>query len=260
MANSSWLIGSRPDLAAQTLTISGDEQVVTAGSRYLYASSSALSLVARVKAAMDAAGVAGAAVGLTRSRRVKISAAGVFTIDWDGSETLRDLLGFNGDLGGAASYVATNISPLLWSPGKTETPEEAPLGQLGHRVANAFFSESPFDGSASVAIHGARTFNTFVWGHVATERVQFAGEAGEFASFWREVLINADRFFLWRANEDATGVSTATASLTQPLGPYVLRGPSRGAPDWDFKRSRGLTTVDRRADLSLPVATVPEYA
>lgn len=259
MAATSWLIGSRPDLAEQTLTIDGDEQTVTAGSRYLYASSSALSLLARVEAAMDDAGVAGAAAVLTRSRKVKLTAAGVFTLDWEGGEDLRDLLGFNADLAGSASYVATNISPLLWSPGKTETPEEAPLGQLGHRIENAFFSDSPFDGTTSVVIHGARILNTFSWGHVPMGRVQAAGEAGEWATWWREVAVVGSRFFLWRANEDATGASTATVSLTQPLGPYVLRGPGRGSPDWDFKRSRGLQLVDRRADLSLQVQVVPEF-
>lgn len=260
MAATSWLIGSRPDLAEQTLTINGDEQTVTAGSRYLYSSNSTLSLLAWVKAAMDAVPVAGAAAVLTRGRKVKLSATGVFTVDWAGGEELRDLLGFNGDLAGSSTYIATNISPLLWSPGKTETPEDAPLGQLGHRIENAFFSDSPFDGTTSVVIHGARTFNAFAWERVVMARVQFAGEAGEWATWWREVAVVGSRFYLWRANEDATGASTATVSLTQPLGPYVLRGPGRGSPDWDFKRSRGLQTVDRRADLSLQVQVVPEVS
>lgn len=259
MATTSWLIGSRPNLAAQILTLNGGVQLITAGSRYLYASSSALSILARIKVAMDAVPIAGAAVTLTRSRRVRIAAAGAFTLDWPADGVLRDLLGYNGDLAGAASYVATNISPLLWSPGKTESPEDAPLGIVGHRVENAYFAASPFDGSTSVVIHGSRTYNTFSWSHVDMGRVQLAGEAGEFASFWREVLIAGSRFFLWRANEDASGASTAQVSLTQNLGPYVLRAPSRGSPDWDFRRSRGLQTVDRRADLSLQVTTVPEY-
>lgn len=259
MATTSWLIGSRPNLAAQILTLNGGVQLITAGSRYLYASSSALSLVARLKAAMDAVPVAGAAVVLTQSRKVKISAAGVFTLNWTGGEELRDLLGFNGNLAGSASYVATNLSPLLWSPGKTETPEESPLGIVGHRVENAYFSASPFDGSTSVVIHGSRTYNTFTWTHVPMGRVQLADEAGEWTRFWREVVVAGSRFFLWRATEDAAGVSTATTALTQPLGPYVLRAPGRGSPDWDFRRSRGLQLVDRRADISLSVTTLPEY-
>ena len=89
MATTSWLIGSRPNLAAQTLTIEGAPHVITAGSRYLYASSSALSIIARVEAAMDAAGVTGAAVYLTKARKVRITASGTFSLSWPADGVLR---------------------------------------------------------------------------------------------------------------------------------------------------------------------------
>jgi hypothetical protein len=260
MATTSWLIGSRPNLAAQTLTIEGAPHVITAGSRYLYASSSALSIIARVEAAMDAAGVTGAAVYLTKARKVRITASGTFTLNWPADGVLRDLLGFNGNLAAASSYVATYVSPLLWSPLKPESPEDAPLGVVGHKVHNAYFSQSPHDGTTSAVIHGSRTYNVFRWGHVPIDRVQTSnGAGGEWATFWDSVVVLGSRFFHFRCDEDVAGTSTAEAAITVPLGPYVLRAPGRGVPDWDFQRSRGLTNVDRRCDVVLPVSLAPEY-
>jgi len=256
----SWLIGTRPSLEAQTLTIDGNAQIITAGSRYLYASSSGLSMIGQVLAKMTAAGVAAPTAYLTRSRKVRLGSSGTFTLDWPADNVLRGLLGFTGNLAGASSYVATNISPLLWSPLKTESPEDAPLGLVGHKVHNAFYSASPFDGTTSVVMHGSRTYNTFRWGHVPIDRVQSAGQAGEWASFWDEVVVTGTRFFHFRCGEDTTGASTAEAALVTPLGPYVLKAPGRGAPDWDFTRSRGLTQVDRRCDVVLPVSLTPEYS
>ena len=189
---------------------------------------------------------------------MKISANGVFTLNWPADGELRILLGFSGNLAGAASYVATAVSPLLWSPGKTETPTEAPLGCTGHRVETAWFSSSSFDGTTSCVTHGSRTYNQFKWGHVPMSRVQTINESGgEWCRWWREVAVRGEAFHMYRADEDTTGASTAAASITANLGAYVLR-PQGRALDWDFNRSRGLEQVDRRGDISLAVQVVPE--
>ena len=81
----------------------------------------------------------GAIAGLQRNGLVYLEAAGVFTIGWGVSTVMRDLLGFTGSLAGATRYEAPNKSPLLWMPGKPETPMMQRLGveprdqQLGAR-------------------------------------------------------------------------------------------------------------------------------
>mgnify|MGYP007034012259 CR=1 FL=1 len=63
---------------------------------------------------------------LMQNRMVRISATGNFSLTWPVDGVLRGLIGFEGNLAGQSSYTATLISPLLWSPSRTETPTMAP--------------------------------------------------------------------------------------------------------------------------------------
>ncbi|MCY0985968.1 hypothetical protein OV203_02430 [Nannocystis sp. ILAH1] len=252
MAQTCWLIGSIPNLSAQTVTINGNAHVITARSRYLYHPTANLSLLVQLQVAM-ALEVAGASVVLLRNRRVRISAAATFSLTWPADNVLRNLFGFTGNLAGSSAYTAPLISELLWSPGLPESPTMAPLGVVGHLKHQVFSSVSPFDGTRSTVAHGGRTLNEFKWQNVPTERVQTdAALAGEFATWWAAVGVRGSRWQLWRlVDEDG---SSSPVSLSTSLGPYVCT-----EPDWKFARSAGLDWSDVFHPIAMPVEYVREY-
>lgn len=253
-----WIIGSRKGLAA-TLTVDASPQSVD-GDLYLYHPTAGLSLLAQVAAAMTAAGVAGASAVLTRDRRVKLSAGGTFAITWGaGGATLRDLLGFTGNLAASSSYTAPNVSPLLWSPAKPLRPELSPRGTAGLRTPQAFWTQSPSDGSPFVVQHGSRVDQRYSCGMVAIDRVFTSAEAGgEWVRFFDDVAAKGASFYVYQDTTEDPG-SAVTASLTGGLGPYVYT-PQGRAPTWAYARSRGFDWCDKRADVSWSCRTVPEYS
>ena len=253
---SSWLVGSAA-LAAQSVTIDGTPEAIAAGTYYLYDATASLSLLSKMVAAMTAAGVAAAAGVVLLNRKVKLSSSGVFTVTWPADGVLRDLLGFSGNLAAASSYTASAISPLLWSPGKPESPQRSPLGVAGHRVYNTQIGVAE-DGTTFSTTSGYRTIQEYRWTYVHTSRVQTSAEAGgEFARFFSEVLIKA-RWKLYRAIAED---DTSTTAVTWPtaIGPYFMTPDSR-APDWDFNRSSGFEFGDCRNDLALKCHVVPEVS
>lgn len=261
MTISCWLIGSYRGLPAQTLTIEGDPLVIPAGSYYLWDADADLSLLAKVKAAMDEE-VIGASAVLLRNRKVRLSGSSSFDVIWPADGVLRNLLGFTNDLAGQSSYTAPNVSPLLWSPGRTETPTMAPLGSQGHTRFPVFAAVSPLDGSMSVVTHGSgRVFNEFRWGYVANARYQTASElGGEFCVWFANVCALGRNFKLHRLLDESDASSAPVTGLgTAVLGPYVY-SPARDGLDWTFTRSAGanFTWTDRRHDVLMPVHGVPE--
>lgn len=251
-----WLVGSYY-LPATTITINGNGYDFSTGSQgwYLYSTDADLSLITRLEAILDGLGLTGT-VRVLENRKVKISAAGVFSITWT-SATMRDLFGFTGNLAGASSYTAPNISPLLWSPGKPESPTESPLGVTGRKVRDTKFSTAP-DGTQVADSHYSQRINTFTWSHVAMDRFQTANEVGgEYVVWFDYVFAKANKWYLWRnIAEDVDGTDPVT--WTSALGPYGSR-PTRGLISADFQRSPGFERVDRRAQVSLDCLIVPEW-
>lgn len=263
MTISAWLIGSYRGLPEQTLTIEGAPQVIDAGSYYLYDATAALSLLTKVNAAMVAEVADGTAV-LLRNRKVRLSGSNPFGLTWPADGVLRNLLGFSGNLAGQASYTAPNISPLLWSPGRPETPTMAPLGSQGHTRMPVFTAVSPYDGSISVVTHGSgRVFNEFRFPYVANARYQTAAElGGEFCVWFANVCALGRNLKLHRLLDESDASTDPITGLgSAVLGPYVY-SPVRDGLDWTFTRSAGgnFAWTDRRHDATLPVHVVPEYS
>jgi hypothetical protein len=257
---SAWCIGSYASLPVQDVTIAGSAETVDVGSgAYLYDGTAQLSLLAHVQTAMTAAGVAGASAVLLGSRKVRLSGGGVFAVTWTDT-LLRDLLGFSANLAGAASYTAPLISPLLWSPGKPETPQLAPIGVVGHPAYATYQAVAPYSGRTESVSHGSRLYNRFTWGLVDAERVRTADDlGGEFGRFFAQVAVTSSRFKLYRdVLEDPAGTSPVTSSLDEPLGPYVYTADRRGG--WKYDRSRGFDWTDAACDVEMPVHVVQEYA
>lgn len=255
--NSAWVIGSVKNLDF-AVTISAQPPESVTGSRYLYHPTGSLSILDGMVSAMTASGVTGASAVLTRDRRVKLSAAGTFSVSWDDTE-LRDLLGFTVTLSGASSYTATNISPLLFSPGKPFLSELSPRGTLGIRRPLAYYTMSPSDGSAFVVSHGERYDQRFSASHVDIERVYTSQEAGgEWVRWFDECPTRGYQFYVYLDVVEDSGSSTE-ATLSNGLGPYVWV-PSSRAPSWDYRRARGFDWTDFLADVSLPCRDAPEYS
>jgi hypothetical protein len=254
----SLLIGSSRDFPDSTVTIDGNAETVeaSAGSLYLVHPTAALSLLAQLLAAMTSAGVSAPAVALLESRKVRVSASGTFTVTW--TDTLpRDLLGFTGNLSGAATYTAENISPLLWAPGLTETPSAGVLGLLGSKHQDASSAVAP-DGTQVVSRFGTQRLNSFSWRYVAKARHQTASElGGEWHTFYDQVLVRGAKFLLYREVIDDEASSTPL-SLGTPLGPMEM--DIGKAANWPgFRRESGFETVESHYGVDFPALGVPEY-
>ena len=232
--------------------------VLPAGTYYLRDATGSRSLLAAMVTAMTTGGVGSAAAVVLLSRKVNLSGGANFTINWPADGILRDLLGYSGNLSGAATYTASAISPLLWSPGKPESPQLSPLGVAGRRVYLAQVGVAE-DGSTFATTQGYRTFQRYLWKYVHTSRVQTSAEAGgEFARWWGDVLVKAGRFKLYRAIDEDDASNTAVTWPTA-IGPYCVT-PDTRSPDWTFTRSSGFELADCRSDLELACHVVPEVA
>jgi len=256
VSTSSWLVGSAT-IAAQTITINGGAVVLPAGTYYLRDATGSRSLLAAMVTAMTSGGVAAAAAEVLLNRKVKLSGGANFTITWPADAVLRNLLGFSGNLAAASAYTASSISPLLWSPGKPESPMMSPLGCDGRRVYLAQVGVAE-DGSTFSTVQGYRTMQRYEWRYVHMSRVQTSAIAGgEFARWWAEVGIKA-RWKLYRAIPEDDASITAVTWPTA-IGPYWVTPDSR-SPDWDFERSGGFELADCRANLAVACHIVPEVA
>lgn len=249
-----WVIGSVKNMNHQ-FTIEGVPKSVI-GSRYLYNSHSDISILGGIVEKMGEV-VPGPVAVLTRARKVKISAGAVFAINWTSSD-LRELLGFTGNLSGASSYIAPNVSPLLFSPGKPLLSELSPRGTRGIRRPLAYYTMSPTDGTTFVVSHGDRIDQRFSATHVDIERVYTTAEAGgEWVRWFDAVPARGYQFWVYpEMSEDPA--STTSASFSGGLGPYVWV-PSGRAPAWDYRRARGFEWTDFLADVAITCRDVPEY-
>lgn len=264
-ARADWLVSSRAWTTTQTITINASDQgiVGSVGGLYLLHTVAALSLIHQLYLALVAAGVTSPTVTITRSRKVKIAAAGVFAIYWNG-ETIRDLLGFEDDLEGASSYVATHRSTLLWSGAKFGEPLEAPIDGTG----------SPrYDGSATIGPTGVQTVlqegdptvtETYRWRRVIKSRFwrdPFTGpQAGDWRHFWAEEAITSAKIIVLRKVTEGDDDDDADAdySASYVLGPYVTNMSGRDA--WNFKMVRSIPTVDRFFDLEWSAIVCEEFS
>lgn len=258
-----WLIGSIEAMPSQTVTIAG-VPLILSGDLYLYDTTLARSLISKFAGLMSTAGVAAPLAFIRRSGYVYLESSGVFTVNWGTGTILRDLLGFDANLAGASSYVAPNKSPLLWMPGKPETPVGHRLGLVGHKVSTHFQAVSAYTGRAESVSHGDRYFARYSFPMVDNTLVESAaGEGGTFGRWWDEIAVTSARWKLYRnVTEGPTNTTAVHGDLVNPLGPYVHSnaGGSGNAPRWAFDPSRGFERTDLRADIDIRAHLVAEYA
>lgn len=251
---SAWFIGSI-DLPRSQFTVNGVLVEVTAGTYYLTDPTATLSLLAAVAAAMLPQ-AAGATAVLLGSGKVRLSAAGAFSVTWGTATVLRDLLGFAAGLAASASYTATIKSDLYFSPGKPALFALSPLGVDGQERYILSQSVSAYSGRAESTSHGARLFQRFTFEKVDFERLRTAGEeGGEFGNWFALVAVRSAR---WKLYRDAVEDPAATTAFTYDTvhGPYIIT-LGRSA-EWDYKRSSGHTWTDYTCDLAIDAHGCPE--
>lgn len=252
---SGWFIGSRT-LGTQLLTINGSAASVLAGTYYLTDPTAGLSLLAKVISAMSTALLFAPTAVLLGSGKVRLTAAGAFSVTWGSATLLRDLLGFTGDLGAATSHTAPLKSPLWWSPGKPALFSLTPLGVTAQPRYVLTQSVSAYSGRAMSTSHGARRFQRFTMEKVAAERMSTpAALGGEFGRWFEAVAVPSARWKLYRdAVEDAA--STTAFTYESVHGPYIL--PLGNAAEWSYTRSSGFTWTDLCCDITVPATVCPE--
>lgn len=252
---SGWFIGSRT-IARQDFQINGNAVSVPAGTYYLTDPTAALSLLEQVITAMGVGLLFAPTAVLLGSGKVRLTAAGAFTVTWGTATALRDLLGFTADLASATSHTATLKSPLWWSPGKPALFALTPLGVTGQPRYILSQSMSAYSGRAESTSHGARRYQRFVFEKVDSERVSTPSAlGGEYGTWFEAVAVRSARFKMYRdAVEDVASVAEFTYDTVH--GPYVL--PLGGAAEWAYQRSAGLTWTDLCCDITVAATVCPE--
>ena len=262
MALSAWFVGSIT-LPSQTISITTagpvtENVVIAAGSYYLRSATAARSILDLLLAAMNTHSVlSGATAVIRRDRRIVIGATQSFTLTWPADNVLRDLLGYTGTLTPTAtSFVATNRSPLLWSPGYLATPKTIE-GVDGYTVPHQSVLKS-VDGTQVYCDHyGTETWQDLSWTHIMPERMRVADSAdggATFHEFFEQCAMLRARF-LYHQEIDELDTSTTTVTWDTARGPYVLRDDFGG--DW-YRRNVAYAEVS--SPLDLPIHLVAEYA
>ncbi len=186
----------------EEVTPNGGPTAVTipAGGYYLTTGYGAgTSLLATIKAQMEAA-IAGAVTYTvtldddndTSTGKVTIAGSGVttFNITWT-SLTLRNLLGFTGNLSGAATYTGTEHAEFLWLPNVgRRSPLRAPDGSAGAYMTDGTVTVSPSGKSKRLA-YATRRVDRYDFENLRGYKTwitheQVANESLE--KFWSDVI------------------------------------------------------------------------
>lgn len=256
---SDWLIGSYPDFPAQSIAVedelaASEAQSVATGDYYLIHPTASLSLADQLKAAVNAhSNISDCDTEIMESGKIRIWRTGAsnFAITWTNT-TVRDVLGFTGNLTGASSYVASK-SAYWWSANRKASPTMSPLGIAGKIVSDAVVG-SAGDATTRVAENNTYRINNYFWRYVPVARIWTSSEAGgEWYAFHDAVIRKGRQFYLWPdVDEDSTDDATSV-TLANGLGPYKA-----AKINWDY--SREIVNVDRLARIDLPVIQVTEFS
>ncbi len=256
MALTAWFIGSVPQLASQGFDIDGVGKVISQDDYYLRDFTAALSLIDEFETQGQTT-VASLSVFITKAGFVRMTASGNFTIDWTSAE-LQRLLGFTqGNLSGDDNYTADSYSPLFWSPGWPETPDDSvPVGDVGSPVSDTVVTMAA-DGTTVFTTNVSREHNEMSFASVPKDRTHTSARLpGEYIDFWLEVLLKGFQFKVSiQIDEDRTSIAAASFGLG--LGPYKLRARSKPIKP-GHRRER--KDNDNLWSISVPEIVVDEYS
>lgn len=254
MALTAWFVGSITTASIST-TVDATPVTLTAASRYLRHATSALSILDSLAAAIVAAVGGTCTIVVQRDRLIRVDFNTARTVTWSGTQ-LRDLLGFAGNLGSAASHTATNVSPLLWSPGYLATPTTI-AGVDGYTVPHQAVYKSDDGTQVGCDHYGSETWQELSWTHIMPDRLRVDDSqdgGGTFHEFFEQCALLRRRLYWYPDIDESLASSTAVTWVTG-RGPYVLR------PEFDgrwYRRNEPYAEVS--SPLDLPLHLVEEYA
>jgi hypothetical protein len=267
MAWSDYLVSSREysDLVATTIEVDGgaaENVAAIAGGLYLVHPTDAISMLDQLAAAMTAGGATTPAAFLTEAGYVRLTAGATFTLDW-GDTTFRNLLGFTGNLSGAAAYTASNRSQLLWRSGKRLTPERSPIGSHGQPVLDLSVAVGP-GGEQTVREEGDPTYVQVWSGRYIPLSRYFAATpslaAGDYGHFWLfELSTNQKWYVLSGAEEGSSTTAAADLSGATALGPYRADMTDRDMRRLQFNREQGFERVEAFYSIRIPCTVCDEF-
>ena len=253
--DSSWVIGSQEDVPDQTITVNATPYVLSGSSWYLHDSNDSLNWMAQLEGILDNE-VANASVRLSENRHVRITADDAFAIIWSDSTETRDAMGFNASVGSTTDIVATNISPLFWSPSWPERPA-TPDDIDGWTVKDTVTTSSPSGQTVRTTQHWESTLQEFDWAQVPIDRIWTVtpGLGGEYRRFFDDVLEPGVRFKLYSDVLESAS-STTDAVLGDALGPYKLRGGRRNYAWYN----RAIPNADQNTNIKIRCQVTDEYS
>lgn len=274
MGTTSWAIGSNPSVGAVSITFdagSGEDtqDIISAQqAMYLYDAGSSFDALKLLENALEAYALdtVNFSVVLTRDRKVRIdnlSSAYIEIVSWDGvgADAFQEMLGFDGAeiaVHNGDPVIAAEVSPYLWSPNKTETPDarvgedgipyyDTAVGMSGTRVVVATNNNSG-------------KINGFRWPAVENARYWPAAETSGCYYVWHDyVQRRFRRFKIWREVNELDG-STDAATLSAKIpssGAYVYRWDGDGP--LTFPMSRDIPELEYLHTVDLPVVLTDEY-
>lgn len=262
MATTAWLIGSIKNMPEQSMTVvanAGSETVtVDTGSYYLYDDTSSLSLIAELQSELNGhAELSDVSIVLLESGKVRMTSSVAFSVTWSGTQ-LRNWLGFTGNLTSGTTHTATNVSPLLWSPGRTETPT-ARLGSDGFYVYDTKVSQAG-PGRVVATRQNRYRVNSFSWRYLDLDRVWPTTESSSsFFAFHEEVLA---KFYNWKLYRNIPENTSGSSALTMsnysalPSANAYIMSP-KGNLQMPFKRE--FEYLEYLAEVSIDATEAPEY-
>ena len=137
-------------------------------------------------------------IGSTTGRVTFAGSGGNFTVTWTDT-ALRDLLGFTGNLAGAATYTGTNQARYNWYPNTGVATIAAHPDRRGLSSSDATVRRAP-SGRVITTAYDEYEDNEFEFRWVEDEYAFPVGFGGttltyrDFEAFWRDVLRIGQRF------------------------------------------------------------------
>lgn len=205
-----------------------------------YGVSNATGLLAAIKAAVEAAVGSGTCTMTlddtsdTATGKVTFAFSSNFTFTWT-STTLRDKLGFTGDLStpATASFQGSNQAVPLWLPDVGRTNPEGPEGGAGFIEHDATLAVSPGGGVASFGYSSRRlaSFEFALVSGVKTWDVHESTASESFETFFLDGLVYGYPF---RYFPDRSDDSASTIWVREP-GTWA---PTAVIPAWTGSKSR----------------------
>jgi hypothetical protein len=266
------LIGSTRLTETQTMAVTAtattEDCDVAAGNYYLYDDESAFDSFLAVINALDSHSILTGNVYVTLGVDLHVhlvSTGAAFSLNWADAIELRDMLGFTINLTSATTHRAPNISPLLWSAGRTTT-WEARVGTNGIKIADVARGQSG-PGTVRSNRHNTHRRNTLIYRYVLNSRVWTEDEEnGEFVTFWDQVLVPGHRFKVWRNYLEDLNDSSSELSPHDPtdFGPIPSGNPTSesafiyvGPNEMPFGREFGYH--ESVHPVTIPVVTTREF-